>query len=150
MARKLIEFNLQTDLRGILGTIRVPTLVFARADDPLIPLELVRETAALIPGARFVEMPGTDAYGWPEAADSPATDEIEEFLTGHRRPREPERVLATVLFTDIVDSTGGAGGTPHRGVRRVRWRCPRHRGPYRRTDHRSCSRGRDPGLEHGQ
>ena len=108
MARKLIEFNLQTDLRGILGTIRVPTLVFARADDPLIPLELVRETAALIPGARFVEMPGTDAYGWPEAADSPATDEIEEFLTGHRRPREPERVLATVLFTDIVDSTGRA------------------------------------------
>jgi class 3 adenylate cyclase len=104
MARMLIDLNMQTDLRAVLPTVRAPTLVLHLSENPLIPVELGRETAALIPGARFREFPGTDLYQWPDA-DSPATDEIEEFLTGRRRPREPERVLATVLFTDIVGST---------------------------------------------
>jgi class 3 adenylate cyclase len=104
MARMIIDLNLQTDLRAVLPTVRVPTLVLHLSDNPLVPVELGRETAALIPGARFLEFPGADLYQWPDA-DSPATDEIEEFLTGRRRPREPERVLATVLFTDIVGST---------------------------------------------
>src|SRR4051794_36087525 len=104
MARRLIELNIQTDLRGVLPTVRVPTLVLHQSQNPLVPVELGRETAALIPGARFVEFPGTDAYGWP-GGDDPAMDEVEEFLTGRRRPREPERVLATVLFTDICGST---------------------------------------------
>jgi len=105
-ARKMIELFFQMDLRGILGSIRVPTLVVHRTGDPVIPLELGRETAALIPGARFVELPGSDAFEWADSAHW--TDVIEEFLTGRRRPREPERVLATVLFTDIVGSTGRA------------------------------------------
>ena len=104
MARMLVDLNMQTDLRAVLPTIRVPTLVLHLSDNPLVAVELGRETATLIPGARFLEFPGTDLYQWPDA-DSPATDEIEEFLTGRRRPREPERVLATVLFTDIVGST---------------------------------------------
>jgi class 3 adenylate cyclase len=104
MARMLVDLNMQTDLRAVLPTIRVPTLVLHLSDNPLVAVELGRETATLIPRARFLEFPGTDLYQWPDA-DSPATDEIEEFLTGRRRPREPERVLATVLFTDIVGST---------------------------------------------
>jgi class 3 adenylate cyclase len=104
MARMLIEFNMRTDLRGVLSAIRVPTLVLHRTDNPLLPVELGRETAALIPGARFVAGAGTDVYAWP-GGDDPEMDLIEEFLTGRRRSRDPERVLATVLFTDIVGST---------------------------------------------
>jgi class 3 adenylate cyclase/pimeloyl-ACP methyl ester carboxylesterase len=104
MARRLVELNMQTDLRAVLPTVRVPTLVLHQTDNPLTPVELGRETAALIPGAKFLEFPGTDVYGWP-GGDDPAMDEVEEFLTGRRRPREPERVLATVLFTDICGST---------------------------------------------
>ena len=100
----LIDLNMQTDLRAVLPTVRVPTLVLHLSQNPLVPVELGREVASLIPGARFQEFPGTDLYQWPEA-DDPGTDVIEEFLTGRRRPREPERVLATVLFTDIVGST---------------------------------------------
>jgi class 3 adenylate cyclase/pimeloyl-ACP methyl ester carboxylesterase len=116
MARLLIEFNLQTDLRGVLSTIRVPTLVLHRTGDMLVPVEAGRETAALIPGARFVELPGIDAYGWLEH-EGPWVDEIEEFLTGRRPAREPERVLSTVLFTDIVGSTERAAAVGDRAWR---------------------------------
>jgi class 3 adenylate cyclase len=104
MARMLVDLNMKTDLRGVLSAIRVPTLVLHRDGNPLIPSELGRETAELIPAARFVEGSGTDLYGWP-GPDDPETDLIEEFLTGRRRVRDFERVLATVLFTDIVGST---------------------------------------------
>jgi class 3 adenylate cyclase len=117
-ARKIIQLNLETDLRGVLPAIRVPTLVLHRTGDQLIPVELGREAAALIPGARFVEIPGTDAYGWG-SRDDPADDEIEEFLTGRRRPREPDRVLATVLFTDIVGSTDRAAEVGDRAWREI-------------------------------
>jgi class 3 adenylate cyclase/pimeloyl-ACP methyl ester carboxylesterase len=116
MARMLIEFNLRTDLRGVLSTIRVPTLVLHRTGDALIPVEAGRETAALIPGARFVELPGIDAYGWLEY-DGPWIDIVEEFLTGRRPAREPERVLSTVLFTDIVGSTERAAAVGDRAWR---------------------------------
>jgi class 3 adenylate cyclase len=117
-ARKIVQLNLETDLRGVLPAIRVPTLVLHRTGDQLIPVELGREAAALIPGARFVEIPGTDAYGWG-SRDDPADDEIEEFLTGRRRPREPDRVLATVLFTDIVGSTDRAAEVGDRAWREI-------------------------------
>jgi class 3 adenylate cyclase len=104
MTRRIIDLFVQTDLRGVLPSVRVPTLVLHSTDNRLVPVELGREVAALIPGARFVEIPGGDLYGWADPAN-PGQDEIEEFLTGHRRQREPERVLATVLFTDIVAST---------------------------------------------
>jgi class 3 adenylate cyclase len=104
MTRRIIDLFVQTDLRGVLPSVRVPTLVLHSTDNRLVPVELGREVAALIPGARFVEIPGGDLYGWADPAN-PGQDEIEEFLTGHRRQREPERVLATVLFTDIIAST---------------------------------------------
>jgi class 3 adenylate cyclase len=107
MARKMLELNAQVDLRGLLPAIRVPTLILQQTDSPLIPTDAGKQMAELIPGARLVEGPGTDAYAWPKA-DDPETDLIEEFLTGRPARREPRRVLATVMFTDIVDSTGHA------------------------------------------
>jgi class 3 adenylate cyclase len=107
MARKLVDLNARSDLRAVLPAIRVPTLVLHRRDNPLVPIEAGRETAALIPGARFVEGVGTDLYNWP-GADDLETDLIEEFLTGRRPQRGLERVLATVMFTDIVASTDRA------------------------------------------
>jgi class 3 adenylate cyclase len=102
MARQLLDMVSQIDLRAVLPTIRVPTLVTHRSDDRYVPVELGREVASLIPGARFLEYPGEDTYGW---LDDAGLDDIEEFLTGRRRPTEIDRVLATVLFTDIVGST---------------------------------------------
>jgi class 3 adenylate cyclase len=102
MARQILEMIAEVDLHAVLPTIRVPTLVLHPARDRYIPVELGREVAALIPGARFVELPGEDNYGW---LDDSWLGEVEEFLTGSRRPLEADRVLATVLFTDIVGST---------------------------------------------
>jgi class 3 adenylate cyclase len=94
----------ETDLRPILPAIRVPTVVMHRADIVRIPPEHGRFLAEHIPGARYVELPGTDAFLW--AGDpEPIVGEVEEFVTGTRRPAEMDRVLATVLFTDIVGST---------------------------------------------
>jgi class 3 adenylate cyclase len=115
MARKLIELNARTDLTGVLPAVRVPTLVIHQPGNPLVPAALAREVAALVPGARFAEVAGEDLFTWAEP-DSPVHDEVEQFLTGRRR-HEPERVLATVLFTDIVDSTGQASRLGDR-----RWR----------------------------
>ena len=92
------------DIRAILPTIAVPTLVLHRRDDFILPVEAGRRTAAAIPGARFVELEGNEhlpMYGDAEAL----LGEIEEFLTGHRQAVKPHRVLATVAFTDIVGST---------------------------------------------
>jgi class 3 adenylate cyclase len=107
MARQLMEMITQTDLRAVLPTIRAPTLVTHMQDDRIVPVEEGRAVAALIPGARFIVYPGKDAYAW---AQTPGLDDIEEFLTGRRasRPPEADRVLATVLFTDIVGSTARA------------------------------------------
>ncbi len=102
MARKLMDMTAQTNLRAVLPTIRVPTIVLHVTGDRLVPVEAGREVASLIPGARFVEHEGEDAYGW---IDPPWMFEIEEFLTGRRSAPPIDRVLATVLFTDIVGST---------------------------------------------
>jgi class 3 adenylate cyclase len=118
MARKIVDLSARTDLSGVLPAIRVPTLVLHRRDNPLIPVEAGREAAALIPGAQFVEAPGTDLYNWP-GADDPETDLIEEFLTGRRPQRGPDRVLATVLFTDIVGSTDRAAKLGDRAWREL-------------------------------
>ena len=102
MARRLMEMTAATDLRAVLPTIRVPTLVLHVTGDRVVPVAAGREVAELIPGARFVECAGEDAYAW---LDPPAMEEIEEFLTGRRSRSRSDRVLATVLFTDIVGST---------------------------------------------
>jgi class 3 adenylate cyclase len=94
----------ETDVRHVLDAIRVPTLVMHRRDDPFLMIEHSRYLADHIPGARYVELEGTDSLF--SIGDSEAIlGEIEELLTGTRHAPEPDRVLATVLFTDICDST---------------------------------------------
>lgn len=96
----------QIDTRDILSAIRVPTLVLHRTGDVLISIDSGRYIADHIPGAKLVELPGNNhaLYNEPDMVDRLA-DEIEEFLTGSRGTAEADRVLSTVLFTDIVDST---------------------------------------------
>jgi pimeloyl-ACP methyl ester carboxylesterase len=86
----------------VLPTIRVPTLVTHTTGNRLVSVEHGREVASLIPGAPFIEYPGEDAYPWH---DPPGMSDKEEFLTGRRSAPPADRVLATVLFTDIVGST---------------------------------------------
>jgi class 3 adenylate cyclase len=103
-ATALLRMNSQIDVRHVLPTIGVPTLCLHRTGDRDVNVDEGRYIASLIPGARFVELPGSDH--WLAAGDVDAlADEIEEFLTGVRPLAEPDRVLATVLFTDIVGST---------------------------------------------
>ncbi len=102
--RKIQDVVGGTDVRHVLPTIRVPTLVMHRRDDSFLKVEHSRYLAEHIPGARYVELEGRDSLF--SVGDSDALiGEIEEFLTGHRQQRDPDRVLATVLFTDIVGST---------------------------------------------
>jgi DNA-binding SARP family transcriptional activator/class 3 adenylate cyclase len=103
-AATLLRMDYEIDVREVLPTIRVPTLVLHRAGDPLIPVEQGRYFAAHIPGAKYVELPGEDRLIFAGDVDRIA-DEIEQFLTGHPPEPDPDRTLATVLFTDIVDST---------------------------------------------
>jgi pimeloyl-ACP methyl ester carboxylesterase len=92
------------DVRAILPTIRVPTLVLHRRDDPIVSAEDSLHVAAQIPNAAFVALDGRDHM--PFAGDWGAiAAEIEEFFTGVRSSTEPDRVLATILFTDVVAST---------------------------------------------
>jgi class 3 adenylate cyclase len=103
-AMALRRMNGQIDIRDTLSVIRVPTLVLHRSGDLDTSIEEGRYLAAHIPGARFVELPGADHLPWAGNQDA-ILDEVEEFLTGVRPVAEPDRVLATVLFTDIVGST---------------------------------------------
>jgi pimeloyl-ACP methyl ester carboxylesterase len=116
MARLTFEAVLtQENVRDILGSVRIPTLVLHRKDEA-IPVEYARETAAKIPTARLVELDGIDH--WPSVGDIEAiTGEVEQFLTGQRHEHVADRVLATVMFTDIVDSTRRAAELGDR-----RWR----------------------------
>src|SRR5262245_35133031 len=98
------DWSLSLDIDDVLPAVQAPTLVLHRADILTMPADAVRRGAELIPGAKYVELPGSDLY--PIFGDSDAIlAEIEEFLTGTRSAPDPDRVLATVLFTDIVDST---------------------------------------------
>jgi len=107
--KTILLLNRQIDVTAILPTLQVPTLVLHRRDDIQIPIALGRKMADAIPGVRFLEYPGGDHGFWNGDTDVVAGD-IEEFVTGHRDSGsgELERVLATVLFTDIVDSTRSA------------------------------------------
>jgi class 3 adenylate cyclase len=92
------------DVRPILPTIQAPTLAVWRRDDRLVPAALTRAVAAAIPDCRGVEQEGS-AHLFLAGDQEALLDEVEEFLTGTRRHKEPQRALATVLFTDIVSST---------------------------------------------
>jgi class 3 adenylate cyclase len=114
----ILQMNSEIDARHILPTIRVPTLVLHRVGDGRITVDAGRYLATHIAGAKYVELPGTDHtfFGERDIADR-IVDEIEEFLTGSHTASEPDRVLATVLFTDIVDSTKQAAELGDRGWR---------------------------------
>ncbi|HWO90078.1 MAG TPA: adenylate/guanylate cyclase domain-containing protein [Gemmatimonadales bacterium] len=100
----LLRMNTQIDIRHVLPTIRVPTLVVHRTGDLDVSVEEGRWMAAQIPGSRFVELAGDDHFPWVGDQDA-LLDEVQEFLTGVRQSPEFDRALATVLFTDIVGST---------------------------------------------
>jgi class 3 adenylate cyclase len=103
-AGALMRMNTQIDVRAVLPTIRVPTLMLHRVGDRDASVEEGRCIAAQIPGARFVELPGEDHIPWVGDQDR-LLDEVQEFLTGMPRAAVADRVLTTVLVTDIVGST---------------------------------------------
>jgi len=107
----LTRMNTEIDVRPILPAIRVPTLVMHRTGDSRCNVEAGRYIGNSIPGAKYVELPGSNhSFNTePDMVDR-IVDEVEEFLTGSRGEVEVDRVLATVLFTDIVDSTKRAAG----------------------------------------
>jgi class 3 adenylate cyclase len=100
----LLRMNTEIDIRHVLPAISVPTLIVHRIGDQDVNVEEGRWMAEQIREARFVELPGDDHIPWVGDQDA-VLDEIQEFLTGDRPEREPDRVLATVLVTDIVGST---------------------------------------------
>jgi class 3 adenylate cyclase len=135
-ATALTDLYRDLDTRHALPLISAPTLVMHRAGDSVVPPALGRHIAAHVPGARYVEVEGSDHLLWSQGADA-IIDELEEFLTGTRSARPPQRVLATVLFTDIVDSTGRAAEL---GDRRWRELLDRHDALARRTVERHQGR----------
>jgi pimeloyl-ACP methyl ester carboxylesterase len=112
----LTQMNYEVDVREVLPTIRVPTLVVHRTGDRIMHTEEARYLADRIAGARLVLLPGDDHLPWVADQDA-ILDEIEEFVTGVRPVHQPDRVLATVLFTDVVGSTERAAQLGDR-----RWR----------------------------
>jgi class 3 adenylate cyclase len=135
MARAVLQAITEIDARDILPAITVPTLIVHRTGEKVAPVEGARYMAEHIPRARLVEFPSQDHLIFVGDAH-PIMDEVEEFLTGTRHTHEPDRVLATVLFTDIVDSTRRAAEMGDRAWREllgqhdalVRRAIDRHRG----------------------
>jgi pimeloyl-ACP methyl ester carboxylesterase/DNA-binding CsgD family transcriptional regulator len=115
-AAVLTRMNMEIDIRHVLPTIRVPTLIIHRTDDLAIPVEGSRHMAERISGARYVELSGRDHL--PFVGDQDAIlDEVEHFLTGVRPTRAPDRMLATVLVSEICGATEAAARLDD-----VRWR----------------------------
>jgi pimeloyl-ACP methyl ester carboxylesterase len=117
----------EIDVRHVAPTVTTPTLILHRVDDMVCHVENARWVARSIEGARYVELPGADHLPWIEGDD--ILDEIQEFLTGVREPAAPDRMLATVLFTDVVGSTAYAREL---GDRRWRDLLERHNDVIRR------------------
>jgi class 3 adenylate cyclase len=103
-AAAIMRMNREIDVRHVLPATRVPTLLLHRTADRVIDVEHARYMAQHISGARLIELSGEDHTPWVGDRDT-LIDEVEQFLTGGRHVQEPERVLATVLFADIVAST---------------------------------------------
>jgi class 3 adenylate cyclase len=133
----LLRMNSQIDVRDVLPTISVPALVLHRVDDRDVRAEEGRWIAGRIPGAKYVELPGDEHLIWAGDVDE-LVNEVEEFLTGSRAAHEADRVLATVLFTDVVGSTQRA---TELGDRRWRELLEQHHAIVRRQLERS--RGRE-------
>jgi class 3 adenylate cyclase len=102
-AKRFFRTAWETDVRALLPTIRVPTIVVHRSGDQVVPIAWGRYVAEHIPGARFVELAGADHLWF--VGDTDPFDEVEHVVTGVRPVPDLDRVLATVMFTDIVGST---------------------------------------------
>ncbi len=129
-ASALMRMNSQIDISNIVSTIRVPTLVVHRTEDVTINVEGGRYLAKNIPDARFMEFPGKDHPPWAGDNVDEISDAIQEFLTGSRAPVAVDRVLSTVLFTDIEGSTEKAAAL---GDRRWRDLLDKHHATIRRN-----------------
>jgi len=110
LVREILRANCEIDVRSALPAVTAPTLVVHRTEDYVVPPACGRYLAEHISGARLVELPGAWHVNGSEGGEDDALDAIEEFLTGRRHEPavEVDRVLKTVLFTDIVDSTARA------------------------------------------
>jgi class 3 adenylate cyclase len=117
-AEAFLRLYHDTDVRGLLPAIGTPTLVLHRADDRLDPIGHARVTASLVPDATLIELPGDDHY-WVVSDADDIIEEVQEFLTGVRQAAAPDRVLATVLFTDVVGSTDRASNLGDRAWREL-------------------------------
>jgi pimeloyl-ACP methyl ester carboxylesterase len=127
-AAALLRMNTQIDVRDVLPAIRVPTLVIHRTGDRDASVEEGRWIASRIPGAEFLELPGDDHLPWVGNQDA-VLDAVQEFVTGARATPDPDRVLATLLFTDIVESTQRAAALGDRAWKEL---LERHRVAVRR------------------
>jgi len=136
-ATALMDLYREIDVRPALAAIDVPVLVIHRAGDKLVPVFHGSYLAEHIPGARYVELEGED-HLWVVGDQDAILDEVEEFLVGSRRAAEPERALATILFTDIVGSTEKAAVLGDRSWRQL---LERHDAAVRRQ--LSLHRGRE-------
>jgi class 3 adenylate cyclase/dienelactone hydrolase len=123
-AAEILRLNVTIDVEAALPAVTCPTLVIHRAGDPVVPVAAGRALAAALPHARYVERPGDGHMPPTEREWDDEVGLVEEFLTGARRATEPDRVLATLLFTDIVSSTERAVAA---GDARWRERLGRHR-----------------------
>jgi class 3 adenylate cyclase/alpha-beta hydrolase superfamily lysophospholipase len=115
-AARMMRMNGDVDVRAVLPSIQVPTLVMHRTGDQMVDIRHSRYLADHIPGARLLELSGDEALSFSGGAQS-ELDEVEEFLTGARKAPDSERILATVMFSDIVGSTRRAAELGDR-----RWR----------------------------
>jgi pimeloyl-ACP methyl ester carboxylesterase len=106
-ALALSRMNYEIDVRHILPAIHVPTLMLHAVGDRAVDVHASRYMAERIAGTKLIELPGNDHLPWGSDVDA-IVDEIEEFLTGERHGTESDRILATILFTDIVESTARA------------------------------------------
>lgn len=131
----IMKMNRDIDVRAVLPSVHVPTLILHRTDERVTPVESARYLAEHIPNANLVEMPGQD-HTYFLGNSTRVVNEIEMFVTGHQTTLEPERVLTTVLFVDIVGSTERAVSIGDRDWRAlldsfyavVREQLARHRG----------------------
>jgi pimeloyl-ACP methyl ester carboxylesterase len=122
MADALIRTVMQIDVRDVLASVHVPTLVLHLEEDRAVPVEAGELLAAGIPGARFVTYPGTDHVFWLgqiRARADEVVDEVEAFVTGAVHAAAPDRVLTTLMFTDIVGSTNRAAELGDRAWREL-------------------------------
>ena len=130
----LHRMNREIDIRHVLPAVRVPTLVLHGMEDEIVPVEVARYVASAIPAARLVEIPGVGHLAFGDPAAMPISHEIQSFVesvweAGGWEEAEPDRVLATVLFTDIVGSTAKAAELGDRAWREL---LERHHGLIRR------------------